>query len=56
MRKRLSELARKKRNEYVREWRARNKEKVRESNRLYWERRAEKEDNQDNFCDGGETK
>lgn len=36
----LEELARKERLEYYREWRAKNKDKVREHNRRYWERRA----------------
>lgn len=30
------------RREYFRQWRAKNKDKVRENNRRYWERRAEK--------------
>lgn len=38
--KKLSETARQARNAYTRAWRARNKEKVRETNRQYWERRA----------------
>lgn len=28
--------------EYFREWRRRNKDKVRENNRRYWQRRAER--------------
>lgn len=31
------------RREYQREWRRKNKDKVKESNRLYWERKAKKE-------------
>ena len=38
--KKLSESARQARNAYTRAWRARNTEKVRETNRKYWERRA----------------
>lgn len=38
----LEELARKERTEYYRQWRAKNKDKVRENNRRYWERRAAK--------------
>lgn len=38
----LAELARQERNKYHREWRAKNPDKVRERNRRYWERRAEK--------------
>ena len=29
-------------NKYMREWRAKNKDKVREYNKAYWERRAKK--------------
>jgi len=38
----LSEEARVARNQYVKEWRANNKDRVREANRKYWERRAAK--------------
>lgn len=38
----LEERAAAERREYFRRWRAKNKDKVRESNRRYWERRAEK--------------
>lgn len=38
----LTEQAAKDRREYYRQWRAKNKDKVRENNRRYWERRAEK--------------
>lgn len=38
----LQELAAEERREYFRQWRAKNKDKVRENNRRYWERRAEK--------------
>ena len=40
--KRLDEQARAERAAYFREWRRRNPDKVRESNRRYWERRAAK--------------
>lgn len=38
----LEELAAEERREYFRQWRAKNKDKVRENNRRYWERKAEK--------------
>lgn len=38
----MEELARAERLEYFRNWRAKNKDKVRESNRKYWQKRAEK--------------
>lgn len=36
----LSEAAKQAQREYKRKWRAANPDKVRESNRRYWERRA----------------
>ena len=36
----LEERAKEERREYFRQWRAKNKDKVRENNRRYWERRA----------------
>lgn len=36
----LSDDARKAQNEYMREWRKKNSERVRENNRRYWERKA----------------
>lgn len=38
----MDEKAREARREYLREWRKRNPDKVRENNRRYWERRAAK--------------
>ena len=38
----LQERAAEERREYFRQWRAKNKDKVRENNRRDWERRAEK--------------
>ncbi len=38
----LTERAKEERREYSRQWRAKNKDKVRENNRRYWERRAAK--------------
>lgn len=38
----LEKRAAEERREYYRQWRAKNKDKVRESNRRYWERRAAK--------------
>lgn len=40
MRANVAELARAERNRYTREWRAKNKEKVREYNRRHWEKVA----------------
>ena len=37
-----AEQARKARNEYAREWRARNRDKVRANNERYWARKAAK--------------
>lgn len=39
----LSEEARLKRNEYMREWRAANRDKVKEYNARYWENKAQEE-------------
>ena len=36
----LNKQAREAKNEYYRRWRAKNPEKVKESNRKYWERKA----------------
>lgn len=44
----LQEKARQARNKYMRQYRMRNKEKIREINRRYWERRALKEEGVDN--------
>ena len=38
----LREIARQERNRYFREYRARNPEKVKETNRRYWAKRAAK--------------
>lgn len=38
----LKELVAQERREYQRKWRAANKDKVRESNRRYWENRVKK--------------
>lgn len=37
----LSEEAKQARKEYRREWRAKNKDKVAESNRRYWEKKSQ---------------
>ena len=39
----MSDRAKASRAEYYRRWRAANPDKVREKNRRYWERRAQKE-------------
>ena len=39
----LSEEARAKRNEYYRSWRAANRDKVKEAQRRYWEKRTRQE-------------
>lgn len=36
----MSEESRKARNQYMREWRKKNKEKVKHYNQSYWERKA----------------
>ena len=41
--KKLSDAAREARNAASREWRMKNKERVQEYNRRYWERKAAKE-------------
>lgn len=38
----FDELVRKEKLEYFRQWRAKNKDKVRQHNQNYWQRRAEK--------------
>ncbi len=38
----IAEIARAERLEYFRKWRAANKDKVKEANRKYWQRKAEK--------------
>ena len=39
----MTDEARAKRAAYMRQWRKRNPDKVRESNRRYWERKADRE-------------
>ncbi len=41
-----TENARKEYNRYQREWRAKNKDRVREINRRYWEKRANKRESE----------
>lgn len=42
----MDNAAKKARNEYMKEWRKKNKDKVKETNRKYWENKAkEKEQN-----------
>lgn len=43
----LSEKARELRNEYMREWRRKNPDRVRESKARYWERRAKELEEQE---------
>ncbi len=40
--KTMTDAAREARNRYAREWRAKNKEKIRRYNEAYWTRKAEK--------------
>lgn len=48
----LSEEAKQARREYRREWRAKNKDKVAESNRRYWEKKSQMiPDNPDTAAD-----
>lgn len=42
MKKTLEELAREERNAYVRQWRAANRDKVRATNKRYWEKKVQK--------------
>lgn len=44
----LAEKAREERNRYHREWRAKNKEKVKEINRRYWQKKAKEAENGSN--------
>lgn len=39
----LKEIARKKRNEYMRKWRKKNKDKVKQYNKNYWKKQALKD-------------
>ncbi len=39
----LSEAAKKERARYMREWRRRNKEKIKQMNEQYWEKKAQKQ-------------
>lgn len=43
----MSEEARLKRNAYLREWRKKNKDKVKEINKRYWERKAKITDSEE---------
>lgn len=43
--KTIDEAARAERREYYRQWRAANRDKVKEHNRRYWEKRALKKQN-----------
>ena len=45
----MTKKAREKRSEYMRQWRARNPEKVKKNNRLYWERKAGQDDQGDEW-------
>ena len=45
----IKELAREKQREYLREWRKRNPDKVREYNERYWRRRALRELKENNM-------
>lgn len=47
----FTESAREARREYMREWRAKNGDKIRESNRRYWERRATREKERDSHAE-----
>ena len=54
----IAEMARAERLEYFRKWRAANKDKVKEANRKYWERKAEKrlqEENEKNNATSGNS-
>lgn len=47
-RERMTEAAREARRQYKREWNRKNKDKVRESQRRYWEKRAAAQNQTDN--------
>lgn len=49
----LAELAREAQNQYVREWRQRNPDKVREANKRYWQKKALKKLSQLRQTDDG---
>jgi hypothetical protein len=51
----LEEQARQERLEYFREWRGKNRDKVRRSNQRYWENRAKRRQAQEVNPDGGAT-
>lgn len=40
----MNDKAREERNAYLREWRKKNKDKVKKYNEAYWERKANKEE------------
>lgn len=44
----MTEEARKARNEYMKEWRKNNKDKVRANNQRYWEKRASRSKGKEN--------
>ncbi|MDY3206709.1 hypothetical protein [Clostridium baratii] len=43
----MEDKAREKRNEYLREWRKKNKDKVKRYNDTYWERKANISENEE---------
>ena len=43
----IKDLARQKRNEYHRNWQIQNREKVRQAQNRYWERKAKESQNKD---------
>ena len=45
----MTNEAKAKRAEYMRQWRARNPEKVKEANRRYWQRKAEQDEQGDEW-------
>lgn len=49
----IERMAKEMRNRYAREWRKKNPQRVRESNRRYWMRRAEREafERKENVCE-----
>lgn len=53
--KEISEQAKAAQREYLREWRRRNPEKVRENNRRYWERKAKQMAAQEKETEVGEN-
>lgn len=51
----MTDAAREAQRTYMREWRKKNPERVREKNQRYWERKAKQMQENEGCKDGGET-